>query len=66
MSREDLFCLGAVVMGIVLFLYGANYYNSLIGWAGVYIIVVGFIVRILLLIWKNLTRKGKGLETVKL
>jgi VIT1/CCC1 family predicted Fe2+/Mn2+ transporter len=29
----------AAILGIVLFLYGANYYNAGWGWAGVYLFV---------------------------
>jgi MFS family permease len=32
------FLVGAV-LGIILFLYGANYYNATWGWAGVYLVV---------------------------
>ena len=28
-----------VILGIVLFLYGANYFNAVWGWAGVYLVV---------------------------
>jgi MFS family permease len=29
----------AAILGIMLFLYGGNYYNATWGWAGVYLIV---------------------------
>ncbi len=36
-------CLLVVIVGIVLFLYGANSYNNLVGWAGVYLFVGGIV-----------------------
>jgi hypothetical protein len=29
----------AAILGIILFLYGSNYYNAVLGWAGVYLFV---------------------------
>jgi hypothetical protein len=34
-----------------MFLYGANYYDASIGWAGVYIIIIGLIARVILIVW---------------
>lgn len=57
MSWEDLICLCVVIVGVVLFLYGANYYNALIGWAGVYLIIAGFLAKIVLMVWQNLRKR---------
>jgi hypothetical protein len=35
------------VVGVVLFLYGANYYNNIVGWAGVFLFFGGIILYIL-------------------
>jgi phosphatidylglycerophosphate synthase len=35
------------VVGIILFLYGSNYYNNAVGWAGVYLFFTGIIIYIL-------------------
>ncbi len=58
MSRlVDLTCLLAVVLGIVLFLYGANYYDNLVGWAGVYLFVGGIFARIIIFAYKKSAKK---------
>lgn len=57
MSWEDLICLCVVIVGVVLFLYGANYYNALIGWAGVYLIIAAFLAKIVLMVWQNLRKR---------
>ena len=54
MSWKDLVCLCVVIIGIVLFLYGANYYGALIGWTGVYLVIGGFIGKIVLMVWESL------------
>lgn len=54
MSWKDLVCLCVVIIGIVLFLYGANYYGALIGWTGVYLVIGGFIGKIVLMVWEGL------------
>ncbi|MFB3888450.1 MAG: hypothetical protein ACE14S_03100 [Candidatus Bathyarchaeia archaeon] len=35
MSRTDWICLGFILLGILLFLVGANVYNAYVGWLGV-------------------------------
>ena len=57
MSWKDLVCLCPIVIGIVLFLHGSNYYNALTGWAGVYLILAGFFAEIVLKIWESLRKK---------
>ena len=59
MSWNDLICLSILIMGVVLFLYGANYYEALIGWTGVYLIIAGFIMKIILMVWENLQGSKK-------
>ena len=54
----DVVCLIAVISGIVLFLYGANYYNNVIGWTGVYLFVGSILARIGLFIYSRLNRKA--------
>ena len=48
MDWEGLACFLIVVLGIILFLYGANYYNNDVGWAGVYLFVGGIVAYVLL------------------
>jgi SNF family Na+-dependent transporter len=57
MSRVDLVCLGIVVLGFVLFLYGANFFDAVSGWVGVYLIIGGILVFLLFYIYNELTKK---------
>lgn len=57
MSRVDLMCLGIVVFGFVLFLYGANFFDVVVGWVGVYLIIGGILVFLLFYIYNELTKK---------
>jgi hypothetical protein len=57
MSRTDWACLGFVILGFVLFLYGANFYNALIGWVGVYFFFGGILVFLVLYIYCELANK---------
>ncbi len=57
MSWKDLICLCTVIVGLVLFLYGANYFDALIGWTGVYVVIAGFFVEIVLTILESLKKK---------
>ena len=50
-------CFGVMVSGILLFLYGANVYDATVGWAGVYLFLVGLIVLLSLYIYGELTKK---------
>jgi len=46
-------CLLVVIVGVVLFLYGANYYNNIVGWAGVYLFVGGIVAYVLLKVFSH-------------
>jgi hypothetical protein len=59
MSRVDLACLGMAILGFVLFLYGANFYDVVIGWVGVYLIIGGIMVFLLFYIYNELTKKAE-------
>lgn len=50
-------CLVAVILGFVLFLYGANVYNAIVGWLGVYLFFGGILVFLVLYIYGELTKK---------
>ena len=60
MSRINLACLVAVILGFVLFLYGANVYNAIIGWLGVYLLFGGILVFLVFYIYGELTKKEDG------
>jgi len=57
MSWTDWVCLGIIVLGFVLFLYGANYFDATIGWAGVYLFIIGILAILVLYIYGELTKK---------
>ena len=57
MSWKDLVCLSVIILGILLFLYGSNFYNATFGWAGVYLIIGGFFAEIALQVYKTLIKK---------
>ncbi|MBS7633443.1 hypothetical protein KEJ15_07510 [Candidatus Bathyarchaeota archaeon] len=59
MSWRDLVYMLLVVVGIVLFLYVANYYNPVVGWAGVGMIFAGFVAEVIQKIYAFVSkRKG--------
>ncbi len=57
MSWKDWICIVAIILGIVLFLYGANYYDQTIGWAGVFLFLGGIVVLAILYIYGSLNKK---------
>ncbi|HLE74892.1 MAG TPA: hypothetical protein VI864_02465 [Candidatus Bathyarchaeia archaeon] len=57
MSWKDWACLGVIVLGVVLFLYGANYYDATVGWAGVCLAIIGILAILILYIHGELTKK---------
>jgi hypothetical protein len=57
MSRINLIILFSIIGGLILFLYGANFYLSLIGWLGVYLIIGGLLSFLLLYIYQGLFSK---------
>jgi len=59
MSRTDWICLGAVILGFALFLYGANVFDAVVGWVGVYFFFGGILVFLVLYIYGELTKKGE-------
>ncbi len=64
MSLRDLVILLVVILGIVLFLYGSNAYDTVFGWAGVFMVVGGVITYAALEVYGAL-RKRRKLETVE-
>ena len=59
MPRLDLVCLSIVILGFVLFLYGANFYDAIIGWVGVYLMIGGILGFLLFYIYNELTKKAE-------
>jgi len=58
MSWKDFVPLGIMFLGLVLFLHGANYYDAIVGWSGVFLAVGGLLAEIGLKIFEFLTKKG--------
>jgi drug/metabolite transporter (DMT)-like permease len=48
MSRKDLLCLIVALIGVILFLYGSNYYSAAVGWLGIFLVVTGIVAEIVL------------------
>jgi uncharacterized protein YjeT (DUF2065 family) len=59
MSWADIACLVLVIAGIVLFLYGANAYDSAVGYTGIGFFVSGLIVYIALQAYASMTKNKK-------
>jgi hypothetical protein len=57
MSWTDWICLGIVILGFVLFLYGANFFDAVVGWIGVYLFFGGILAFLVLYIYSELTKK---------
>ena len=51
------FLVGVAIVGIVLFLYGANYYDPVVGWVGVAFFVAAVFVFLVLYVYGELTKK---------
>ncbi len=56
MTWDDWVCFGLLIVGFILFLYGANYYDATVGWAGVLIFVGALVAIVVLYVYKSLTR----------
>ena len=63
LSREDWICFALMILGIFLFLIGANYYNNVVGWAGVLLFVIGFFGLIVLAVYNSLTKRSPAIGT---
>jgi membrane-bound ClpP family serine protease len=59
MSWADIACLVLVIAGIVLFLYGANAYDSVVGYTGIGLFVSGLIVYVALRAFASMTKNKK-------
>lgn len=57
MSLTKWFLLGVAIVGIVLFLYGANYYDSVLGRVGVAFFAAAVVVFLALYVYGELTKK---------
>ena len=63
MNWKGLTCLLVVLLGVFLFLYGANSYNNDVGWAGVYLFVGGILAYVFLRILSSETKDTSDKKT---
>jgi hypothetical protein len=56
-SREDWACLALIILGLLLFLYGAKYYDNSVGWIGVFLFVAGVLSLIALAVYNALFKR---------
>jgi multisubunit Na+/H+ antiporter MnhB subunit len=57
MSKTDLIVLFVFVLGFVLFLYGAKFYDATVGYAGIYLFIGAIAAYLIIYIYKELTKK---------
>lgn len=57
MSWTDWACLGIFILGFLLFLYGANIYNAIVGYTGVYLFIGSIIAYLFIYVYKELTKR---------
>jgi lipopolysaccharide export LptBFGC system permease protein LptF len=64
MSWTDILCLVLVILGVALFLYGANAYDAVSGYGGIGLFVLGIVLYAVLQIL-GASKKKENLEPVK-
>jgi hypothetical protein len=57
LSWTDWACLGIFIIGFLLFIYGANIYNAIVGYTGVYLFIGAIVAYIIIYIYKGLSKK---------
>jgi hypothetical protein len=57
MSWTDWALLGIFILGFLLFLYGANTYNAVVGYGGVYLFIGSIGAYLVIYIYKEMIRK---------
>lgn len=62
MSWIDWACLGAVIAGFILFVLGANYYDAVIGWTGVFIGIAAVATFIVIHVYKEATKEQPPIQ----
>jgi hypothetical protein len=63
-SWKDLAIILIIILGVVLFLYGSNYYNAVYGWSGLFLTFAGITAYVAREVYGALRKKRK-LETVQ-
>ena len=57
MSWTDWSLLAVFIAGFLLFLYGANTYNSVVGYSGIYLFIGSIAAYIIIYLYKELKKK---------
>jgi hypothetical protein len=57
MSYTDWALLGLFIGGFLLFLYGANTYNAIIGYSGIYLFIGSIAAYLIIYIYNEVTKK---------
>jgi drug/metabolite transporter (DMT)-like permease len=57
LSRIEWICLFAILVGVLFFLVGANFYNSVVGWTGVLLFVGGVVVWFIIYVYCALFKR---------
>jgi heme A synthase len=65
MSWTDILCFVLVILGVALFLYGANVYNAVSGYGGIGLFVLGIVLYVALQILRPGSKGKEKLEPVK-
>jgi len=65
MSWKDIVCLCVIVIGVVLFLYGSNYYNAVVGWTGVCLVFGGLFAEIIVKVCEIVAKRESCLQMIK-
>ena len=58
MSWVNWLCIALVIADSVLFLVGANTYNTIVGWAGVYMFIGGILIYLVFYLYAELKKKA--------
>jgi hypothetical protein len=56
MSWTDWVCLGIFILGFLLFLVGANIYDAVVGYSGIYLFIGAIAVYLIIYVYKELTK----------
>jgi len=65
MSWTDIFCFVLVILGVALFLYGANVFDAVSGYGGIGLLVLGIVLYAVLQILRAGSKKKEKLEPVE-
>jgi uncharacterized membrane protein HdeD (DUF308 family) len=57
MTWKDLIGLAVIIIGVILFLYGSNAYDAVVGWSGFFLIISGIVFEIVLEAYKVIRKK---------